>query len=185
MLSRATLWWVTATYFPDFCLPVLHLMPSMREIPSSCRVHIWYGKIRMAGLQSVEGRMMINSVVWAQYINVTDAHSKCCANALCQLVQTTKYYKTSPRKASMFICLVCRLAKKWMGPNILFATAYVVRENWKICWRTLSECQVKLHLLQMHAVNILHWLAETLSHSTITSAVQQQLCTGFHIPLHE
>jgi len=26
----------------------------------------------MAGLQSGEGRMMIDSVVWAQYINVTD-----------------------------------------------------------------------------------------------------------------
>jgi len=40
--------------------------------PSSYRVHIWYGKTRMAGLQSGEGRMMIDSVVWAQYINVTD-----------------------------------------------------------------------------------------------------------------
>jgi len=28
----------------------------------------------MAGLQSGEGRMMIDSVVWAQYINVTDSH---------------------------------------------------------------------------------------------------------------
>jgi len=26
----------------------------------------------MAGLQSDEGRMMIDSVVWAQYVNVTD-----------------------------------------------------------------------------------------------------------------
>jgi len=29
----------------------------------------------MAGLQSGEGRMMIDSVVWAQYINVTDRHT--------------------------------------------------------------------------------------------------------------
>jgi len=28
----------------------------------------------MAGLQSGEGRIMIDSVVWAQYINVTDSH---------------------------------------------------------------------------------------------------------------
>jgi len=28
----------------------------------------------MAGLQSGEGRMMIDSVVWAQYINVADSH---------------------------------------------------------------------------------------------------------------
>jgi len=29
----------------------------------------------MAGLQSGEGRVMIDSVVWAQYINVTDRHT--------------------------------------------------------------------------------------------------------------
>jgi len=29
----------------------------------------------MAGLQSGEGRLMIDSVVWAQYINVTDRHT--------------------------------------------------------------------------------------------------------------
>jgi len=28
----------------------------------------------MAGIQSSEGRMIIDSVVWAQYINVTDSH---------------------------------------------------------------------------------------------------------------
>jgi len=33
------------------------------------------GKTRTAGLQSAEGRMMIDSVVWAQYINVTDRHT--------------------------------------------------------------------------------------------------------------
>jgi len=38
-------------------------------------VDIWYGKTRMAGLQSGEGRMMIDSVVWAQYINVTDTQT--------------------------------------------------------------------------------------------------------------
>jgi len=29
----------------------------------------------MAGLQSGEGRMMVHSVVWAQYINVTDTQT--------------------------------------------------------------------------------------------------------------
>jgi len=33
------------------------------------------GKTRMAGLQSGEGRVIIDSVVWAQYINVTDIHT--------------------------------------------------------------------------------------------------------------
>jgi len=44
-------------------------------LPSSYRVHIWYGKTRMAGLQSRKGRMMIDSVVSAQHINVTDTQT--------------------------------------------------------------------------------------------------------------
>jgi len=47
----------------------------MSGIPLSYRVHIWCGKTRMTGLQSGEGRMMIDSVVWAQYINVTDTQA--------------------------------------------------------------------------------------------------------------
>jgi len=43
----------------------------MRGILSSYRVHILYRKTRMAGVQSGEGRTMIELVVWAQYINVT------------------------------------------------------------------------------------------------------------------
>jgi len=35
----------------------------------------WYGKTGISGLQSSEGRMMIDSVVWAQYINVTDTQT--------------------------------------------------------------------------------------------------------------
>jgi len=38
-------------------------------------VHIWYEKTRTAGLQYGEGRMMIDSVVWAQHINVTDTQT--------------------------------------------------------------------------------------------------------------
>jgi len=41
-------------------------------ILSRYRVHIWYGKTRVAGLQSGEDRMKNDSVVWAQHINVTD-----------------------------------------------------------------------------------------------------------------
>jgi len=44
-------------------------------IASSYRVHIWCEKTRMAGLQAGESRMMIDSVVWAQYINVPDAQT--------------------------------------------------------------------------------------------------------------
>jgi len=61
--------------FSDFSMPFSYLLPSMRRIPVSYRVYICYGKTRMAGLQSGEGRMMIDSVVWAQYINVTDTQT--------------------------------------------------------------------------------------------------------------
>jgi len=61
--------------FSDIYLPTSHSMPSMRGIPSSYLVHIWWGKTRMAGLRSGEGRLMIDSVVWAQYINVTDTQT--------------------------------------------------------------------------------------------------------------
>jgi len=57
----------------------------MRGIPPSYRVRIWCGKTRLAGLQYCEGRMMTDSVVWAQYINVTDTQTDshvAIANAL-------------------------------------------------------------------------------------------------------
>jgi len=47
----------------------------MKGILSSYRVHIWRGKTRMAALQSGVGRMMIDSVVWTQYIKVTDTQA--------------------------------------------------------------------------------------------------------------
>jgi len=59
-------------WFFDFYFPVFHSTPPIKEIPSSYRIHIWYKKTRMAGLQSGEGRMMIDSIVLAQYVNVTD-----------------------------------------------------------------------------------------------------------------
>jgi len=47
----------------------------MIGITSIYRVRIWYWKTRMAGLQSGEGSMMIDAVVWTQYINVTDTQT--------------------------------------------------------------------------------------------------------------
>jgi len=61
----------------------------MRGVPrASGSYFVWENS--MAGLQFGDGRMMIDSVVWTQYINVTDRqtdrqtrrHSKCRANAL-------------------------------------------------------------------------------------------------------
>jgi len=81
---------MTAIYWPDF--PTFtHPLPfdafSERD---PFELHVRYGRTRMAGLQSGVGRMMIDSVVWAQYINVTDTQtdkqtrrlSKCRANVL-------------------------------------------------------------------------------------------------------
>jgi len=47
----------------------------MTGILSSYRIHIWCEKTRMAGLQSREGRITIDSVVWAQYIIVTNTQT--------------------------------------------------------------------------------------------------------------
>jgi len=76
--------------FSYFYLPIFHYT---RDMLLSYRVHIWYKKLGMARLQPGEGRMMIDSVIWAQYINLTDTktdrqtlqprrRSKCRANAL-------------------------------------------------------------------------------------------------------
>jgi len=46
----------------------------------------------MAGLQSGEGRMMIDSVVWAQYINLTDRQPR--RHSEWQKVSDTKYKYT-------------------------------------------------------------------------------------------
>jgi len=69
---------MTETYwldFPAFPTPLSSDVLN-KGIPLSYRVHIWHGKTRMAGLQSGESRTMINSVVWAQYINVTDTQPR-------------------------------------------------------------------------------------------------------------
>jgi len=63
-----------AIYWPVFrLLPIPFPFDALNEgTPSSYRAHSWCGKTRMAGLQSGVGRMMIDSVVWTQYINATD-----------------------------------------------------------------------------------------------------------------
>jgi len=48
-----------------------HLTPSNYQAWKS----VWCRKSRMAELQSCEGRIMIDSVVWAQYFNVTDTQT--------------------------------------------------------------------------------------------------------------
>jgi len=61
--------------FSKFYPPLSHLAPSMRRIPSSYQVNIWYGRTGTTELQSGEGRKMFASVVWAQHINVTDTQT--------------------------------------------------------------------------------------------------------------
>jgi len=83
----------------------------MRGLPTSYQVHIWYRKTRMAGLQYGEGRTMMDSVVWAQHINVTDSQTttqpcrdgNICLNALClggekQIVKRSVTTHSSKRK---------------------------------------------------------------------------------------
>jgi len=62
----------------------------------------------MAGLQSGKGYMMIDSVIWAQYINVTDRqprhHSKCHSNALCRVANTARNIKDCDIKNFKVYC---------------------------------------------------------------------------------
>jgi len=77
VLSRAARWWMAAIFWPDFPTFISSLpfgSPNEGD-PSSYQVHIWHEKTRMAGLQSGEGRMLIDSVVWAQCIYVTDTQT--------------------------------------------------------------------------------------------------------------
>jgi len=60
--------------FSKFYQPLSSLMPSMRGIPLSYRVHIWYRKTRTAGLQSGESCTMIDSVVLGT-IHQCDRHT--------------------------------------------------------------------------------------------------------------
>jgi len=64
VLTKAAFWWmtaITARIFQRLSTPLL--------FDARYRVQIWHVKTRMVGLQSGKGRMMIDSVVWAQHIN--------------------------------------------------------------------------------------------------------------------
>jgi len=66
--------WMTAIYwpnFPTFTYPSPIWRPQWKGCPRAIGFIFGTTKTRMAGLQSGEARMMIESVVWAQYINVT------------------------------------------------------------------------------------------------------------------
>jgi len=68
---------MAAIYWPDFpTFPASLPFEALNEgDPPSYRVHIWYGKTKMVGLQSGKGRIMTDSFVLAQYINVTDTQT--------------------------------------------------------------------------------------------------------------
>jgi len=78
----------------------------LNGVGSSYRVCIWCGKTRTAGLQSGEGRMIIDSVVWAQYVNVTDkltdGHVAIANSAQMHCVVRQNIYKPVERQASTY-----------------------------------------------------------------------------------
>jgi len=71
-------------------------------VPLSYQVHIWYRKTRMAGLRPGEGRMMIDSVVWAQQINVTDTQTA-----------TSPYKMSCQRTASSSNKIIRKSCTEW------------------------------------------------------------------------
>jgi len=72
------------------------MTPSMRDpLELSGSYLFWYEKTRMAGLQTGEGRMIIDS--WTQCINMPDTqprrHSKLRANALRRVAKVTLFVR--------------------------------------------------------------------------------------------
>jgi len=93
---------MTAINWPDFstCTYPSHIDTLSEGILSSYRVYIWYGKDRITGLQSGEGRMMIDSVVWAQYINATDAQTDTQTNSHVAIVNAAPMHWRRAAKTS-------------------------------------------------------------------------------------
>jgi len=80
----------------------------MMEIPSSYRVHIWYEKTRMAGLQCGEGRMMIDSRLGTmhQRDRHTDSHVAIANAVLTHCVKRQKSITTKIKVPVLFGLLV-------------------------------------------------------------------------------
>jgi len=111
--------------FSHFCLPLFYLTPSL--IGSPLVIGFIFGVAKLEWLQSGKGRIMIDSVVWAQYMNVTDTqtdrqtdrqprrHSKCRVNVGRQK-QAAKVIWRKPYR----ICDVNRephLPQRFLGPQ--------------------------------------------------------------------
>jgi len=140
--------------FSNFYLPLSHLTPSL---PLGYLVHVWRGKTRMAGLQSGEDHMMIDSVVWAQYINVTDRHtdtqtrrhSKCHIDALCQAAKSlTGWWSSTIRwnkyKNDIILELSwARLSHCWVVTQMWVVESELDTHSSATCTARLSSYQIR------------------------------------------
>jgi len=99
--------------FPTFTTPLP--FDALNEgIPSSCRVHIWYGETGMDGLQSGEGRTVMDPVVWAQYINVANRQPRRRSNRRAFLFGCRRRQATSEaavRRRSQSLERTCRISR--------------------------------------------------------------------------
>jgi len=85
----------------------------MRRNPSSYRIHIRHGKSKMA---EGEGCIMIDSVVWAQYINVTDSHVAIAIAAPPHCVGRQKHIQGVPKEVNPY----CIINKSYCQPTNYF-----------------------------------------------------------------
>jgi len=86
----------------------------------------------MAGLQSGEGRMMIDFVVWAQYINVTDTETATSPEQmLCQCTVSGGKNKQTPD-------LVCyrdssdAIVVRDGGPHVFTKNLHIFHKRWRV-----------------------------------------------------
>jgi len=125
--------WRFCRTYSQHCVP----FDALNEgITSSYRVHIWYWKTRMAGLQSCWGSTMM-AVAWAQYINMTDKqlrrHTKCCPNALRRASKTARrrftYNCTNfliSKHDSNQTLVLCRLRRLWSSFSWLWFCSSII-----------------------------------------------------------
>jgi len=146
----------------------------MRGIHSSYPVHIWYGKTRMAGLQSGGSRLIIDSVVWAQHINETDTHTdrqphrhnKCCTNALHRAAKIiTSRQSNTPMAALNHHPLTAKQANFYTTPTTHRGAETSIKHNVPWVPRSLHLNRMPIHSAVLLGTGA--WQTDWLTHAVL------------------
>jgi len=131
----------------------------MRGSPRALEFIFGKGKLEWLGLQYGEGRMMIDSVVWAQYINVTDT-------------QTDTQTHRQPRRRSKWSANAWRRAARIVEVRI-FETPRL-KSRWDV-WRTRLVSW--LSIMKLWTCFSARVSSSLRARTATTSAVHPEPCT--------